>query len=279
MKDLLVSVPHHAGTVPFEILLAMLGDAAFDPDAAAAHRARIALEGDPHTDRLFALRGARFVTATVSRFVVDLNRDRTDRSANGVVKTVDFAERPLYPPGGGPTDADVEARLRRFFDPYHAALDAEIARVRPRAIVDAHSMSAVGPALGPDAGTPRPAAALITGGDRDGEPDGAPISLPGATARALAASLEAALAARLPLGVDGAPSGVAINDPFVRGGIQQRLGADPTGPRIPTVGIEIHRSLFETDDGRARPDRVAAIRAALEEALDAVRSDLGAAHP
>ena len=277
MKDLLVSVPHHSGVVPFEVLVAMLGDAAFDPDAADARRAAMVREGDPYTDQLFALPGARFVTATVSRFVVDLNRDRDDRSANGVVKRTDFAERPLYPPGGEPSDADVEARLRRFYDPYHAALDAEIARARPRLVVDAHAMTGAGPALGPDAGAPRPAAALITGGDRDGEPTDAPVSLPPGIARALAAALEAALAARLPLGVDGTPSGVTINDPFVRGGIQHRLGADPAGPRVPTVGIEINRLLFETDDGAPRPDCIAAIRAAVGEALEAVRSDLPAA--
>lgn len=274
MSELLVTLPHASAALPLEILAEMLGSQVDDDAARAALRERLRRDGDPFTDDLFRLPGARFVSATVSRFVVDLNRAPGDRGPNGVVKTTDFSGTPLYPAGGEPDAATVEARLRRFHAPFHAQIDREVARLRPRLIVDGHSMSAEGPSLGPDRGRARPAASLITGGGPDGEPLDRPVSLAPDLARQLATALEAALARRLPLGRDGHPAGVRINDPFPVGHVQDRCGGDPHGPRLPSVGIEIHRGLFEDDAVRARPDRVAAIRSAIDEALTSLLPQL-----
>lgn len=274
MRDLLITVPHHAATVPLEVLAEMLGDGVHDDDARAGLLERLRRDGDPSTDALFRLPGNRFVTATVSRFVVDLNRARDDVGQNGVVKTTDFARRPLYPPGGEPNRERIEARLQRYYDPFHAEVRRQLQRARPLAIVDGHSMVADGPALGPDAGRPRPAASLITGGGPDGEPLDRPVSIPGVAARALAAALEASLSARLPLGLDGVPHGVRINDPFAHGEIQRRYGASGRDDDVPTVSIEIHRALFEDEDARPRPERVAQIRDAIGEALQVARPHL-----
>ncbi len=267
MRDLLVTVPHHSGVVPLEVLAQMLGDDVHDEAACGAARRRLFREGDPHTDRLFLLPGARLVTATVSRFVVDLNRAEDDRGANGVVKRRDFGGTPLYPSGAEPNDEEVEARLRRFYRPFFAQVEHELRRRPPALLLDAHSMTPTGPDLGPDHGARRPAASLITGGGPDGEPLHAPVSLPGAAARAVASALERALASRLPLGVDGAPRGVTLNQPFVEGEIQRRFGAPDHPARVPAVGIEINRALFEDRDGRALAERMVRIREALAEAL------------
>lgn len=275
MSELLVTLPHASSVVPLEILAEMLGPRVDDDAARADLRERLRRDGDPFTDDLFRLPGARFVSATVSRFVVDLNRAPHDRSDNGVVKVTDFAGLPLYPPGGAPDAAAVEGRIRRFHAPFHAQIDREVARSRPRLIVDGHSMSAEGPSLGPDHGRPRPAASLITGGGPDGEPIDRPVSLAPYLARQLAAELATSLGRRLPLGRDGHPSGVRINDPFPVGHVQDRCGGDPGGLGVPTVGIEIHRGLFEDKEVRARPDRVAAIRAAVAEAVTALLPHLG----
>ncbi len=271
MRDLLITVPHHAATVPLEILAEMLGDDVHDDATRLGLLERIRRDGDPSTDELFRLPGARFVTATVSRFVVDLNRARDDVGPNGVVKTTDFATRPLYPAGGEPDGQRIEARLRRYYDPFHAQVERELLRERPLAIVDGHSMVADGPALGPDAGRPRPAASLITGGGPDGEPEDEPVSLPGTVARALASALATALADRLPLGRDGMPHGVRINDPFAHGEIQRRYGAWDPESAVPTVSIEIHRALFEEVGAQPRPQRIVQIRDAIGEALQVVR--------
>lgn len=274
MRDLLVTVPHHSGAVPLEILAEMLGDGVHDEAACASRRERLFREGDPHTDRLFLLNGARQVTATVSRFVVDLNRHPDDRGDNGVVKTRDFGGQVLYPAGGAPDHERVEARLRRYYRPFHDQVEHELRTRRPLALIDAHSMTPTGPDLGPDHGAVRPAASLITGGGPDGEPTEGPVSLPGAAARALAAALERALAARLPLGVDGVPEGVRINDPFAVGEVQRRFGAPDHPASVPAVAIEINRALFEDDAARPVPDRIAAIREAIGAALESVRGEL-----
>lgn len=274
MRDLLVTVPHHSGAVPLEILAEMLGDDVHDEGACAARRERLFREGDPHTDRLFLLNGARLVTATVSRFVVDLNRHPDDRGDNGVAKTRDFAGRTLYPAGGVPDEERVDARLRRYYDPFHEQVERELRTRRPLALIDAHSMTPTGPDLGPDHGAVRPAASLITGGGPDGEPAAGPVSLPGAAARALAAALERALAARLPLGVDGAPQTVRINDPFAVGEVQRRYGAPDHPAGVPAVAIEINRALFEDVAARPSPRRIATIREAIGTALHEVRSQL-----
>ena len=274
MADLLVTLPHHAGALPLEIQAEMLGPRFGDDRARSDLLERVRREGDPSTDLLFRLPGARFVSATVSRFVVDLNRAPDDRDANGVVKASDFSGRPLYPTGGAPDEEAILARLRRYHAPFHAQVEHEIARRRPWLIVDGHSMTAAGPSLGPDRGRPRPAASLITGGGPDGEPTDRPVSLAPELARRLAAALDAALAARLPLGSGGLPSGVRINDPFAHGYVQERYGADPDGPRVPTVSIELHRGLFEDADARPRSDRVTLLRSAVVEAIDTLRPDL-----
>ena len=274
MRDLLVTVPHHSGAVPLEILAEMLGDDVHDEAACAARRERLFREGDPHTDRMFLLPGARLVTATASRFVVDLNRHPDDRGPNGVVKLRDFGGESLYGGGAPPSEDDVAARVRRFYEPFHAHVEHELRTRRPLALIDAHSMTPTGPDLGPDHGGVRPAASLITGGGPDGEPTDGPVSLPGTAARALAAALERALAARLPLGVDGAPEGVRINDPFAVGEVQRRYGAPDHPAGVPAVAIEINRALFEDDAARPLPKRIATIREAIGAALRSVRGDL-----
>jgi N-formylglutamate amidohydrolase len=278
MRDLLVTVPHHSGAVPLEILAEMLGDAVHDEAACAARRERLFREGDPHTDRLFLLPGARMVTATVSRFVVDLNRHPDDRGPNGVVKLRDFGGESLYAAGAPPGDDDVDARLRRFYEPFHAQVEHELRARRPLALIDGHSMTPTGPDLGPDHGAVRPAASLITGGGPDGEPVDGPVSLPGDVARALAEALDRALSDRLPLGVDGAPSGVRINDPFAVGEIQRRYAAADGPLQVPAVGVEINRALFEDDAARPLPGRIATVREAIGAALEEVRAALARVH-
>ena len=102
MSALLVITPHSSGQVPQDVLAAMLGERRDDLAARESLLRRIWLQGDPYTDVIFDVPGAHAVHATVSRFVVDLNRTRDDDSPNGVVKATDFDTAPLYPPGRAP---------------------------------------------------------------------------------------------------------------------------------------------------------------------------------
>ncbi|MEM6561002.1 MAG: N-formylglutamate amidohydrolase [Planctomycetota bacterium] len=225
MPNVLVTIPHHARHVPEQVLAAMAFEGGADRWLDRLHD-----EADPYTDEIFDVPDATVVKATVSRFVVDLNRDRNDDGPNGVVKRTDFRGRPLYSPGQEPDAAEVEARLRKFYDPFESAVDAALDHAD--FFVDGHSMQPVGPALGPDAGKRRPPISVVIGG---GIYDGAGhTSLPYEIARDVAR-----LAAEC-FGVDR----VTVNEPFDYGDIQRRL-SDPARPNHrPGFLLEINRALY-----------------------------------
>jgi N-formylglutamate deformylase len=90
------------------------------------------------------------VQTSISRSVIDVNRDPSGVSlypgmaTTGLCPTEDFDGRPLYKTGLAPDAAAIAERLDRYFQPYHAALAAEIARVRALhgdiVVFDAHSI-------------------------------------------------------------------------------------------------------------------------------------------
>lgn len=101
--------------------------------------------------------GATIVRTDISRTVIDMNRDPSGASlypgqaTTGLCPTETFDGEPLYRPGHEP-DADEIARRRdTYFQPYHAALQAEIARLRalhPAIVLyDCHSIRSVIPRL------------------------------------------------------------------------------------------------------------------------------------
>ena len=79
---------------------------------------------------------ATTVRATFHRYVVDANRDPAGASlypgqnTTGLVPETDFDGVPIWKDGEAPTEADIAARREAFHAPYHAALAAEIERVK-----------------------------------------------------------------------------------------------------------------------------------------------------
>ena len=123
------------------------------PDDVAARLndcGRALADTDWHIDRLHAglLPGASVVRAAFHRYVIDANRDPSGQSlypgqnTTGLVPLTDFDGAPIW---DSPPDA-VEAAQRRdaFHAPYHAALQAEMVRVRDRhgvaILYDCHSI-------------------------------------------------------------------------------------------------------------------------------------------
>ncbi len=109
------------------------------PGAAAARlnaRGRMLTDTDWHIDRLYAGLAPRatVVRATVHRYVIDANRPPDGaslypgRNTTGLVPTTDFDGRPIR--DAAPDAAEVAESLAAFHAPYHAALAAEVARVR-----------------------------------------------------------------------------------------------------------------------------------------------------
>lgn len=99
---------------------------------------KILADTDWHIHELYAdlLEDATSVRATFHRYVIDANRDPSGTSlypgqnTTGLVPDTDFDGKPIWKDGQEPTEADVAHRLQTFHAPYHAALAAEIERVK-----------------------------------------------------------------------------------------------------------------------------------------------------
>ncbi len=140
-SPLVIDVPHAGTRVPRALAAQLTPEARPLPDT------------DWHVDKLYAFAraaGATLVVATHSRYVVDLNRDPAGASlypgadVTELCPTRTFASEPIWLPGGSPDAAAIAARRAEWFDPYHAALAAEVERVRRRhgyvLLLDGHSI-------------------------------------------------------------------------------------------------------------------------------------------
>lgn len=94
--------------------------------------------------------GATTIRTLMSRTVIDANRDPSGvslypgKATTELCPTTTFDGEPLYRDGQGPDEAEIAARRARWFDPYHAAIAVEIARLRAQhgavVLYDAHSI-------------------------------------------------------------------------------------------------------------------------------------------
>ena len=149
---LVASVPHAGLRVPADVAPVC----ALTPEEVAA-------DGDGGADEIYAISAEveAFVTTDVARAVVDMNRARHDRRADGVVKThtswnVGVWRRPL-------SDEEVDGLLDACHAPYHRRLTELGLSGRWPLGVDCHTMAATGPPLGPDPGRERPWVCLSNG--------------------------------------------------------------------------------------------------------------------
>ena len=123
-SPVILGLPHTGTFVPDEIFarLTPLGQTLADTDW--------------HVERLYdgLLPGATTVRAMFHRYVIDANRGPENESlypgqnTTGLVPMTDFDGEPLWTTA--PNDAEIAQRLADWHTPYHAALAAEIARVK-----------------------------------------------------------------------------------------------------------------------------------------------------
>lgn len=112
---------------------------------------------DWHVHRLYAdlLPQVTTVRATFHRYCIDANRDPSGASlypgqnTTGLVPLTDFDDQPLW--AKEPDQAEIDHRKRLFHAPYHAALAAEIERVKGihgiAVLYDCHSIRSQCPFL------------------------------------------------------------------------------------------------------------------------------------
>ena len=149
----MTTVELHRGTSP--VILAFPHTGTEVPSDIAS---RLNAEGaklrdtDWHVHDLYVglLPDATTLRATFHRYVIDANRDPSGQSlypgqnTTGLIPLTNFDNQPIWKAGQEPNEADVVERLARYHRPYHAALEAEIERVRTlhgiAVVYDCHSI-------------------------------------------------------------------------------------------------------------------------------------------
>jgi N-formylglutamate deformylase len=138
---LIVSMPHTGTEIPVASGASLVSPWLARKDA------------DWWIDRLYDFApalGATVIRTAISRTVIDANRDPGGKSlypgqnTTELCPTTTFDGQPLYRDGRTPDADEIAARRTLFFDPYHAAISAEIARLRDVhhriVLFDAHSI-------------------------------------------------------------------------------------------------------------------------------------------
>lgn len=208
------------------------------PDDIAARlnaTGRVLSDTDWHIGRLYdgLLPDATVVRATFHRYAIDANRDPSGASlypgqnTTGLCPVTDFDGRPIWREGQEPSADEVEARRTAYHAPYHAALAAEVARVRARhgvaVVYDCHSIRSRIPflfdGLLPD----------LNIGTNGGE--------------TCAPAIEAAVA-RICAGADGFTH--VLNGRFRGGWTTRHYGRPETG--VHAIQMEIAQSAYLTDE-------------------------------
>jgi N-formylglutamate deformylase len=137
----LISIPHGGVTIPDELAVRM------------TEEGREVADTDWHLDRLYNFApalGAGFLVADLSRYVIDLNRSPDGvalyRGADNteLCPTTTFEHKPVWREGEAPDAAEIQARVERYWRPYHERLASELAALKARfgiaVLFDAHSI-------------------------------------------------------------------------------------------------------------------------------------------
>ncbi|AMJ63289.1 N-formylglutamate deformylase [Bosea sp. PAMC 26642] len=147
-SPLILSMPHPGTGLPAEV------------HAALNETGRAVPDTDWHMRQLYAF-AERFeptiVEAQLSRYVIDLNRDPSGvslypgQATTELVPTTTFDGEAIW--ATTPDTGEIARRREAYFQPYHDALEAEIARVRAAhgwcLLWDCHSIKSVIPRLFP----------------------------------------------------------------------------------------------------------------------------------
>ena len=137
------------------VILGMPHGGTWLPDDIAARlndNGRKLADTDWHIEKLYEglLPDVTTVAATFHRYAIDANRDPggatlyPGQNTTGLCPETDFDGAPIWRDGEAPKPADIAKRRSAFHQPYHAALSAEVERVKARhgyaVLYDCHSI-------------------------------------------------------------------------------------------------------------------------------------------
>lgn len=138
---LLISMPHNGQTITDNIAKTMQPVALKVPDT------------DWYIDTLYDFAealGAYIIKPTYSRYVIDLNRNKTNENlypgANSteLCPTSSFDLTPIYLEGKMPDQEEIDRRITHYWQPYHHALKNTLTEIKQQfgqvVLLDAHSI-------------------------------------------------------------------------------------------------------------------------------------------
>jgi N-formylglutamate deformylase len=242
---------YQPGETPVLMCISHVGTAVPAEAAAAMTDAALALpDTDWDIDRLFHFApalGVGFLKASVSRHVVDLNRDPADADGLPVCPFVTLGGTPVYRPGAEPGAGTIAERLDAYWQPFHERLDAALTTIRDRfgvaVLIDLHSIPSA--RIGADAWD-------VSLGTWDG------------------ATASPALADRMAAALEAAGSNLIEIDGPVRGGhVVRRYGRPQQGVHALTVVVNQDMYIEAEPERRYREDRATVLRPRLERMLGA----------
>jgi formiminoglutamase len=208
---LYISVPHAGTRVPPEV-----------KDLCTLSRQDILADYDTGADAIYSPlqdHATDFSTTDIARSLVDLNRAPDDIGGHGVIKNHTCRNVPVY--STFPDEQLIQTLLARYYVPYHEKLSAGAGSSSIKLGIDCHTMSHIGPPIGPDPGQERP---LVCVSNAD---ETCPEEWISGLARCLASVFK---------------EKVAINKPFRGGYITRSHGAE-----MPWVQIEISQTSAYSD--------------------------------
>ncbi|MCR4334904.1 MAG: N-formylglutamate amidohydrolase [archaeon] len=150
--EILITIPHGSVVIPEE----------FNHEFILAPE-HMNLHLDYGTEKIFELENFDVLKATVSRFVVDLNREREDlQEGQGVIITETWSGEKVLK--HKLTPKTIENRLVKYYDSFYKKLDSYlIEKKKPLFVLDGHSMDSKGSLVSGDAGKERPEICFATG--------------------------------------------------------------------------------------------------------------------
>ncbi|HEY1392624.1 MAG TPA: N-formylglutamate deformylase [Methylibium sp.] len=130
----------HRGTTPLLLSLPHVGTE-IPPELQPAYvpRALVCEDADRHLERLYGFArelGASVLVPRYGRYLIDLNRPPDDTPMYAGANNTElcpsrfFTGEPLYREGRAPDAAEIARRRERYWQPYHAALSGELARLK-----------------------------------------------------------------------------------------------------------------------------------------------------
>jgi formiminoglutamase len=149
----LVSVPHAGQLIPGEVQenCILTPEQIYDDSDGGAEEIYFDLENLVED----------FISSDVARAIVDLNRAADDFRKDGVIKTHTCYDVPVYKEF--PSTNLIKQLLTNYYHPYHQKLEKLTHSENIKVGIDCHTMAAVGPPIGPDAGEKRPLVCLSNG--------------------------------------------------------------------------------------------------------------------